>query len=577
MGNAHRPATLACSCLLVALAGCTNPLASDAMDYTPIATPERVRQIDGLDVDAFRAPAPEDEADAEERREQVADAVRNRFQGLERYELDIASARAATLANNLGLMATLVDPAIAAEGVAIEEGRFESVFTLDGVWSETDTPTATTLTGSGTRSQSITPGLRVPLRTGGTATVSLPINRFETDNLFSTLNPSVATDLEFSLSHNLLRGAGRRATTHQVRIADLNRQITEAQTKLEVIRQVAAADRAYWRLYAAQQALEVRVEAYSVAVEQLASGERKLRAGTGPEIDVVRAQSEVANRVEAVIRAQNTVLLRQRELKQVINVDGLDVDSVTLIMPVSDPEPVRYVFDAAELSAAAVDNRMEMLELELRLASDAANIAFQRNQALPLFAMAYTYRVNGLGGTSGDAFDLLYDNNFEDWSVSLNAEIPLGNEQRRSQLAQSILTRLQRLSTRDQRRQSIVKEVYDAIDQLQTDWQRILASRDAVALSARQLAAERRQFDVGRSNALDVLDANRQLLEARLTEIEAVVDYQISQVDLAFATGTLLGQAKVEWAPSDPREGPGDDADAPGLRYRPWDGVLTRD
>jgi len=31
------------------------------------------------------------------------------------------------------------------------------------------------------------------------------------------------------------------------------------------------------------------------------------------------------------------------------------------------------------------------------------------------------------------------------------------------------------------------------------------------------------------------------------------VDYQISQVDLAFATGTLLGASRVQWEPLDPR------------------------
>ncbi|MEC9372657.1 MAG: hypothetical protein VYC34_02395, partial [Planctomycetota bacterium] len=30
-------------------------------------------------------------------------------------------------------------------------------------------------------------------------------------------------------------------------------------------------------------------------------------------------------------------------------------------------------------------------------------------------------------------------------------------------------------------------------------------------------------------------------------------DYQISQVDLAFATGTILGASRVSWDPLDPR------------------------
>ena len=36
---------------------------------------------------------------------------------------------------------------------------------------------------------------------------------------------------------------------------------------------------------------------------------------------------------------------------------------------------------------------------------------------------------------------------------------------------------------------------------------------------------------------------------ARSAEIRALAEYQIAQVDIAFATGTLLGSAQVRWEP----------------------------
>ena len=131
---------------------------------------------------------------------------------------------------------------------------------------------------------------------------------------------------------------------------------------------------------------------------------------------------------------------------------------------------MEYVFDSARLNEAAIENRMELLELELQLARDAAAIAFAENQKLPLVALQYTYRVNGLGGSADSSFDSLSRNHFETWTFGVNAEIPLGNEQRKASLAQSILARLQRLSSRDARQQAITREVYDAIDQLSSTW-----------------------------------------------------------------------------------------------------------
>jgi outer membrane protein len=570
-----RTLAVSAAVLLPLLAGgcMTNPFGKDPLDKHTVAPTERLRSINSLVLEQR-----EYEADTQPSTEQSLQDARDRFAGIERIELDLADARIAALANNLNLSATLIAPTVAAEQVSEEEGRFEAVFTLSASVRDNDDATATALEGSQSTQRSITPGIRIPLRTGGELNVSLPVGRFETDNSFSLLNPSYTSDLNFSLSQNLLRGAGRRAATHSIRLAEYNRQISEAQTKLEVIRTLAEVDRAYWRLYSSIRALEVVEQQFNVAQAQLERAQRKERAGTGTEVDIVRAQSGAADRVEQIIRAQNDVSLRERALKVLLNIPGLDADSATHIEPGSPPDPVEYDFDAPTLTQAALDNRMELLELELNLARDAASIAFAENQALPLVALQYTYGINGLGGTLDNSIDTLGRNNFESWSIGLNAEIPLGNEQRKSSLAQSILARLQNLATREAREQSITREVYDAIDQLNSTWNRIIAAQQAVELNARVLEAEQRQFDVGRSTTTDVLDADANLANARLSEIQAVVEYQIAQIDLAFATGTLLGQSKVDWAPSDPREL--EDAEArvrEGVTpYRPGSGIIVR-
>lgn len=573
MTHTRTRAAVALTALLPLLAGgcMSNPFGKDPLDKHTIASPDRLRSINALVLEPR-----EIEPDAQPSAEETLKDARARFDGIERIELSLDNARIAALANNLNLSATLIAPTLAAEQVSEEEARFESVFTLSASVRDTDDAVASSLDSSQSTAESITPGIRIPLRTGGELSVNLPISRFETDNSFSLLNPSYTTDLNFSLSQNLLRGAGRRAATHSIRIAEYNRQVSEAQTKLEVIRTLAEVDRAYWRLYATIRALEVVEQQYKVAEAQFDRAGRKERAGTGTEVDIVRAQSGLADRAEQIIRAQNDVSLQERALKALLNIDGLDVDSQTHIEPASPPDPVEYAFDAPQLTQAALNNRMELLELELNLARDAANIAFAENQALPLVALQYTYGINGLGGTLDNSIDTLTRNNFESWSIGLNAEIPIGNEQRKSSLAQSILTRLQTLATRDAREQAITREVYDAIDQLNSTWNRIIAAQQAVELNARVLEAEQRQFDVGRSTTTDVLDADVNLANARLSEIQAIVEYQIAQIDLAFATGTLLGQTKVDWVPHDPRTNEGEQRAREGVTpYRPASGIFV--
>ncbi|MEM9374329.1 MAG: hypothetical protein AAGA55_11875, partial [Planctomycetota bacterium] len=74
----------------------------------------------------------------------------------------------------------------------------------------------------------------------------------------------------------------------------------------------------------------------------------------------------------------------------------------------------------------------------------------------------------------------------------------------------------------------------------------------------------------------DVLDADTNLADALLAEIRAVVEYQIAQIDLAVATGTLMGQAGVDWTPRDPRVGATRDEQEP-RRYEPMSGAFGRE
>lgn len=524
-----------------------NPFASTDSDYGKKVALERLRSVPPAQIEQYRAatPAPGPATTPEDLSE-----ARKRFQGIEQVDLSLEACRASALEHNLDLKVALVNPTIAAQQVTLEDARFESAFTLRTAYASTDAPTASSLVSAQAKQLSITPGVRIPLRTGGTIDVTLPFERDENNNAFSTLNPSYSSDLQISLSHELLRNAGRRTQTTALRIASYNQQSTEAQTSLEVIRQLAAVDRSYWRLFQARRELEVTQQQWELAKDQENRAQHRVDAGSSPPIEVTRAQAGVAARLQAIIVAQNNVLLQQRELKRIINLPGLTVDTKTMVATTTPPDPVQYIFDSPRLEEQALANRMEMLDLELRLAADAAQIAFARNQMLPLLTLDYTYRVNGLGASTQDAFHMLNRNHFEDWQVGLTASVPLGNEAARSQLRSAILTRLQRLSTKDSREQSIRQEVLNAIDAIDAGWQNVLAARQTVILEDRTFKAEQRQFDVGASTSTNVLDAATRLAAAQLSEARALADYQISQVDLAFATGTLLGASKVSWDPA---------------------------
>lgn len=456
--------------------------------------------------------------------------------------------RAAAIGNNLNIQAVLIDPAIAAARVDEEEARFEAMFRSSASLSAAHTPTSTEAdAGVRTRTSETVAGVEMPLRTGGTLSFDLADRETRTNPGSGAVNPAYEPSATVSLSQPLLRNAGRRANTHAIRLARLGEQATQAATRLEVIRVLTAVDRVYWRLYASRRVLEVRRQDYDLADRQLQSARRLVQSGERSSLEVLRAETALASRLEGIITAENAVRDRQRELKRVINRDDLPMDSDTILIPGSEPDPIHYDLDRQDLTARALRQRMELLDLELRLAQDDSTVAYLQNQLLPLVMLDYAYGVQGLGDTRGEAYDLLGSRRFGTHRVGVSLLVPLGNEAAESRLRQAMLSRRQRLQSKAEREALIEQEVLAACDTLEATWQRILASRQSVLLAQRLLDAERRQFELGLNTSNDVLAAQTELADAQSSEIAALTEYQIALVDMAYATGTVLGAAKLRW------------------------------
>jgi outer membrane protein len=526
---------------VILLSGCTH--SRETEDFYPYSVPpEKLRQIETLELE-------------ETKEEEVLSFDTDEQESAELL-ISLEECRALTLENNLDLKVELINPAIAAERVSQEEAQFEATFTANVDWYKTDTPVATTIDIGGSKREVLRTnlGVSIPLRTGGTISFDLSDNKSDTDSIYSVFNPSYDSVVSASISQPLLRNAGNRTNTYGIRIAEYDRQITDAQTKLQAIHIIADVDRAYWRLYAARRLLDVRKQQYGLAQELFEQAEAFVEVGAKPQIEVIRTQASVAQKLEDIIKAENDLRDTERDLKRMLNKAGLGMETETVLIPSTKPDPVRYELNRPQMVANAIENRMDMLELELQLAQDVITIDYRRNQTLPQVTMEYTYNVNGLGPTRADSWDLLLDKDYYDHRVGLEVSVPLGNKAAESQLRQAIYERTKRLASRDSKEAQIKYEVLQQIDKLEANWQRILASRQTTILQDQQYKAEKRRFELGLGTSTDVRDAQTELAEAQRLEILAIAEYQIAIVDLAYATGTLLGAAKVEWEPIVPQE-----------------------
>jgi len=484
----------------------------------------------------------------------------------ESVELTLANIRVLALENNLDLKIAEIDPKIAATQVSEEEAKFDDLIFAKAKYGSKNMPaqnldvvkfTPTTENGllknevdkltaipQLTQVLEMEAGIVIPLRTGAKVTLSSPFD--EKKQFKGVPSAQYQNALRFSVSQPLLRDGGIDTNVAGIRIAKYEQQIIDVKTRLQSIRVLASIERAYWSIYMAWGELDVRRQQYENASDNLAMVKKRVANGLTAAVEINRAEIGVAERRESLITSNTTLKIRQRQLKLLLNDANLSVDSQILIVPKTSPTLLHFDFDRNELVQKALTGRLELLELELKLAADLTKIDYLKNQTLPLFMLDYHYGSLGRDTQSLDsAFTQTLDGNYSDWSVGMRMEIPLSNELRKSKLERAVQERIQRLSTQQLRESTVKREIYDALDTTEQNWQRILAARQNVILAGLNYDAELKQFREGLRTMTEVLETLTRLGDAQLREVRAISDYQVSLVDLAFATGTLLGHNHV--------------------------------
>ncbi len=515
--------------LALGMAGCGIPEFRPKPELATLAA--KTREIETVQLAAQSKSPP---VSIEEATQELTNEIMEPNRPRPMVKVSLPEVRAAALENNLGLKVELVAPSLAQQDVDEQRARFESVFRTSASYG--------TLQEDGTHSfETLEPSVETPLQTGGSIITRLPI----ADN--DGVREAAAS---VAVIQSLLRGAGTQVNTYYLQIAGYNKGSVDASTKLRAIGILARADNAYWNLYSARIRLAVNREQYKLTENQVRTTRIKVAAGSAAKIEIVRAEAGLSGALDGVIGAETSVRDAERDLKQIMNRPDLSLNSLVDINTVTDPDPKGLDLDQEALAQAALENRMEMASLEFQLAISDLDIARAKNDLLPQLDLEYSYRAGGQAGNVGGAFDDLFDDPRQEHRVALSAAIPLGNRAAEARYRRARLAKVQTELGRQDLEQRIRQEVYEAVYALQQSWRRILAAQQGVTRAYREYRAEQSEFQVGRRTSIEVLNAAAQLANARSRQIDAFISYERTQIELARATGTLLGRGNVRLQPA---------------------------
>ncbi|HET7293028.1 MAG TPA: TolC family protein [Vicinamibacteria bacterium] len=387
------------------------------------------------------------------------------------------------------------------------------------------------------------------LKTGGVVRVDFLNNETDTNNVFASFNPTYGSFLNLALTQPLLRDRSIDLARQQLKVTKNNREISDTDFRETVINTVATVKKAYYDVIAAIDNLEAQRKSLSLAQKLLEENRIKVRVGTLAPLDVVQAESEVAGREEGVINAETLLAAAEDNIKQAIFPQNDPAAWALRILPTdrpsADPRPVDT--DAAIKNALA--NRTDIAVARKAIDTTDVNLRFAKSQTLPTLDLVAAYGATGVGGTQlirdglggpvidtipggyGDAVDDVFGRDFPTWTLGVNVAYPLFNRTAKANQARARLTKDQAIASLNRLELQVVAEVRAAGRNVEANYKRVESTRAARILQERRLDAEEKKFAAGMSTNFLVTQAQRDLADASVAEIRAILDYRKSLIE----------------------------------------------
>ncbi len=342
-----------------------------------------------------------------------------------------------------------------------------------------------------------------------------------------------------SITQPVLRGFGTDVNLASVRLARADLAISKWAYARQVIETVTRVAEVYNELWFTGGNAEVERRSRSLAAQLAADNRRRAEIGVMSPLDVLQAETDVAAREERVLVAERRQADDENFLKQLVTNRVEDVLAIRLDIAPPPKAPGISQDRKADL-AAAVQNRPDFQAALLELQKREINVVFTRNAALPQLDLVASLGSNGIDNTLSDSIDRAVQNGALAWSVGGIFSIPIPNNTGQGNLEAAKLEVARQLVELKRLEQSILVEADNAAGQVETASKRIDAARQARLLAAETLAAGETRLRAGAATTFEVLQFQRDLATAAISEIRAMADYNIAVARYHQATGTTL-------------------------------------
>jgi outer membrane protein TolC len=390
-------------------------------------------------------------------------------------------------------------------------------------------------------------------------------NRQTSNSPNNTLNPQLYSNTVFYVGQHLLAGFGLGPNLRYLHIAKTDRKISEIAFKAQITSTVSQICNIYWDLVNAYDTEQVGERSVAFATETLDTSRKQLALQAIPEMDVLKAESEVATRQQDLTVARTNLELQELYMKNAITRSFDDPVLQEMAVVPTDHLAAQIGSDTQPIQQAisdALKNRWELQQNALDLSNRELTRKTARNALLPQLDLYGFYSGTGYGGTPtpgfpgtitappgfGGAIQNGLNNSSPEYQVGFNLQMPLRNRQAKADQYRTELEYRQSQVYAEELKKNIVIEVRNARYAVEQGASRVAAAKQARDLAQRTLDIMQKEQKLGAGSNQQTLSSEHDLAVAESALVTAETAYEKARIQLKQATGSVLESYQISIA-----------------------------
>jgi len=348
-----------------------------------------------------------------------------------------------------------------------------------------------------------------------------------------------------SVTQAILRGAGMKVNLARLRQARLDTFTSQYEFRGFSESLIAEVESTYWEYALAQGGIEIFIESLNLAEQQMKETEERIKIGVLAEIERAAAEAEVALRKEDLINARSELAKVRLRLLRLLNPVSPDPWALKILL-LDKPEVPDITLDEIDAHiAVGLRMRSDLNQARLELERGDLEIVKTKNGLLPKMDFFIALGKSGyaqsfsraLRDVDGDSYDI---------RAGISLEYPFFNRGAKARHKQALLG-LQKAEDAVKNLSQIVQmDIRSAYIEASRSKEQVYATAATRKLQEEKMRAETEKFRVGKSTSLLVAQTQRDLVESRISEIQAIVGYLKSLIELYRLEGSLLERRGIE-------------------------------